>query len=69
MLTDDNFIGEQDLDLIMGALTNYAQTLRAANKKRGVDIYGQLIGRTDVLYRDLYRVRYGVDLPSKNEVN
>jgi hypothetical protein len=69
MQENEGFIDEHDIDLVMGALANYAQTLRAANKKRGVDVYARLISRTDVLYRDLYRVRYGVDLPSKNEVN
>lgn len=69
MPTDNNFIGEQDLDLVLGALANYALMLRSRNNGHGVNIYGKLIARTDALHRDLFRVRFGVDLPSKNEVN
>ena len=69
MLTDNKFIGEQDLDLVLGALSNYSQMLRARNKSAGVNIYGKLIGRTDALYRDLFRVRFGMEFPTKNEVN
>lgn len=69
MLTDNKFVGEHDLDLILGALANYALMLRARNKARGCNIYGKLIDRTDALHRDLFKVRFGVDLPSKNEVN
>lgn len=69
MPTDNKFVGEEDLDLILGALSNYSQMLRARNKARGVNIYGKLIDRTDALHRDLFRVRFGVDLPSKYEVN
>lgn len=61
-----NFSGK-DADIMMGALANYEQTLRRVHN--GAKIYAPLIARTNAMYRDLYRLRYGFDFPSKNEVN
>jgi hypothetical protein len=66
-MTEPHHFDGTDADLLMGALQTYSKELRAV--KNGAWIYAKLIARTDAIYRDLFKIRYGFDYPSKREVN